>query len=180
MKKRGFIDLSIAAICLAVFVLVYFYMNESTWLLVLSGLGTVVFLYLGIKNYDKPLYYKEPDNVRRTDGAVKELVLLSEENTELAGWDLFGKTALVIGRDVGENHVDINLGDVTYASFIDVEHAVMNYANEKWFIEDLHSRNGIKIKKRGSKSRYKLAPEKPCKLDLGDIIFIAQTKLVVR
>lgn len=178
--KKGLLDFIIASISLAVFVLAFFYMRETIWLLVSSGLVSTLFLVLGILNRNKPLIYKAPDEGRYAEGALRELVLLSEENTEMAGWDLFGRTALVIGRDMGENQVDVNLADVTYASFIDIEHAVMNYAGEQWYIEDLHSENGVKIKKRGSKGRYKLAPEKPCKLDPGDVIFIAQTKLLVR
>ena len=178
--KRGLLDFIIASISLAVFVLTFFYMRETVWLLVLSGLCFLLFLILGILNRNKPLIYKAPDYSRYAQGALKELVLLSEQDTEISGWDLFGRTSLVIGRDIGENKVDVNLAEVTYASFIEIEHAVMNYAGEQWYIEDLHSENGIRVQKQGDSQQYKLAPEKPCKLDPGDVIYIAQTKLLVR
>ena len=56
-------------------------------------------------------------------------------------WDLYGRTAMLIGRDVGENDVDVNLDNTVYAGMIDVEHAVLNYTAGSWYVEDLNSRN---------------------------------------
>ena len=105
-----------------------------------------------------------------------ELVLLSEEGGHIASWNIYGRNGLVIGRDVGENHVTINLENTTYASMIDIEHAVLNYAGNNWYIEDISSKNGVSIQKRDGK-KYKISPGKPCKLELGDIIFIGLTRL---
>ena len=58
---------------------------------------------------------------------ITEIVLLSEEDTELMTWDLYGKAAMVIGRDVKENQVDIDLGKSSYASMVDIEHAKKAY-----------------------------------------------------
>ena len=105
-------------------------------------------------------------------------MLLNEEGTRIASWNLYGKTGLVIGRDVGENHVSVDLNDVTYASMISVEHAVLNYSGDSWYIEDISEKNGVSVEKRDGK-KYKLSYGKPCKLERGDIIFIALTRLQI-
>lgn len=110
--------------------------------------------------------------------ALTELVLLGEDNNRLASWNIYGKNGLVIGRDVGENHVAINLDNSTYASMIEVEHAVLNYSGDNWYIEDISEKNGVSIQKQDGR-KYKLAYGKPCKLEKGDIIYIALSRLQI-
>lgn len=112
------------------------------------------------------------------DTALTEVVLLGEDNGRLASWNIYGKNGLVIGRDVGENHVEINLDNSIYASMIDVEHAVLNYSGDSWYIEDISEKNGVSIQKRDGK-KYRLTYGKPCKLEKGDIIYIALTRLQI-
>ena len=97
----------------------------------------------------------------------------------MKSWELFDQVSLVIGQDVGENQVDVDLKDSVYASMIDVEHAVLNYANGMWYIEDLGSRNGVSVKKAGHNKEFKLGQTQPCKLDPGDIIFIGMARLKI-
>ena len=92
-------------------------------------------------------------------------------------WELYGRTSAIIGKDVGENAVDIDLSKNPYAALIDVEHAVMNYADGSWYIEDLDSRNGISIKKFGQEKIYRLSSLQPCKLDFGDVLIIGVCQL---
>ena len=179
MRQRLF-DWIIALVSLAVCVLALVYWPEQRWLWLLAGGLAVLFFVLGCLDKKRRLVMTSSQVDCGPEDRAKQLVLLNEDDRDLTGWDLFGRTALVIGRDVGENDVDINLADVTYASFIDIEHAVLNYSNGHWYIEDLSSENGVKVQKQGDDRQYKLATEKPCRLDLGDIIYIAQTKLQVR
>jgi len=56
----------------------------------------------------------------------------------------YGRKGVVIDRDIGENQVTVvNLNQITYASMIDVEHAVLNYSGKDWFIEVISERNGV-------------------------------------
>lgn len=110
--------------------------------------------------------------------ALTELVLLGEENDRLASWNIYGKSGLVIGRDVGENNVSVNLENSVYASMIDVEHAVLNYSGGNWYIEDISEKNGVSIQKQDGR-KYKLTYGKPCKLEKGDIICIALARLQI-
>lgn len=112
------------------------------------------------------------------DTAMTEVVLLGEDDSRLASWNIYGKNGIVIGRDVGENNVTINLNNSTYASMIDIEHAVLNYSGDNWYIEDISEKNGVSIQKRDGK-KYKLTYGKPCKLEKGDVIHVALTRLQI-
>lgn len=105
-----------------------------------------------------------------------ELVLLNEEGGRQASWEIYGKNGIVIGRDVGENHVTVNLDHTTYAGMIDIEHAVLNFSGDAWYIEDNSSQNGISIQKSDGR-KYKISSGKPCRLEPGDIIFVGLTRL---
>ena len=112
------------------------------------------------------------------DTALTELALLGEDGTQLAFWNIYGKNGIVIGRDIGENNVTVNLDNSTYASMIDVEHAVLNYSGDCWYIEDISEKNGVSIQKQDGR-KYRLAYGKPCRLEKGDIIYIALTRLQI-
>ena len=105
--------------------------------------------------------------------------MLIDEDQALASWSLYGKTVMVIGRDSGENQVNINLANSTYAGTVDVEHAVLNYSAGSWYVEDLNSKNGVSVQK-GDKRKYKLAPGHPCLLARGDILYIGLVRLMIR
>lgn len=107
-----------------------------------------------------------------------ELILLGEDGTKAAAWNIYGKNGVVIGRDVGENQVTVDLNDTAYASMIDIEHAVLNYSGDCWYIEDVSEKNGISIEKADGR-KYKIAYGKPCRLERGDIIHIALTRLQI-
>lgn len=108
-----------------------------------------------------------------------ELALLNEEGGDLALWDIYGRNGIVIGRDVGENQVTVNLDHTEYASMIDVEHAVLNYTRDAWYVEDVSSKNGVSVQKSDGR-KYKLTYGKPCRLEQGDIIYIGLARLRLR
>lgn len=110
---------------------------------------------------------------------ISKISLVDKNGATISSWELYGKISLIIGKDIGENFVDIDLSQSPYAAMVDVEHAILNYSNGNWYIEDLNSRNGIAIKKVGRKKSYKLSSTEPCKLDFGDIIFIGNCQLLV-
>lgn len=173
----------VTILALLIFTLAWFYLEDETYkngVLAISLLVAVVFFYLTVKREQpKEVLHFSANQVSRSTAKITELVLLSEEDTEVARWDIYGKTGIVIGRDLGENDVDINLNYVADAGLIDVEHAVLNYCLNNWYIEDLGSKNGISILKSEDGRRYKLASDQPCRLEKGDVIYIAFTKLLI-
>jgi len=179
VEIRRLLDWIITCVGLAVCILTAFYWSGQIWLIALSGgIAIVFFMICCIQREEAPETNGHIGAPARA--GVKQIIHLGEDGGELSRWDFFGRTSLVIGRDSGENQVDINLADATYSRFIEVEHAVLNYADGSWYIEDLHSENGIRVQKDGDDHKYKLAPSKPCKIDPGDIIYIAETRLLVR
>lgn len=176
MRKTHSIDLVIVVTAIVFSVLAYFYIEEE------QGRNLYCVSFAGIAVLFSILAWRTrtPKKTTYPRGKVNELVLLSEENTELASWNLYGKISLVIGRDIGENHVDVNLNHVTYASMIDLEHAVLNYSDGNWYIEDIGSKNGLSIQKIQDGRKYRLSANQPCLLDKGDIIYVGLTRLLIR
>lgn len=178
MSLRGY-DCMIACICFAVCVLTAAYWQEQWWMIVVFGMGTILFLLFSYFDRERLLVSFAKDSDEKI-AVINGICLLDEDNGVKENWALFGRTAVVIGRDVGENQVDINLSGVTYDSFIEIEHAVLNYAGDQWYIEDLYSKNGVMVQKVGSDRKYKLATARPCKLDVGDVVYIAKTKMCIQ
>lgn len=108
---------------------------------------------------------------------ITKITLLNSRGMSVSTWELYGRVSAVIGKDVGENHVDIDLSGDPYASMVEVEHAVLNYADGDWYVEDLGSQNGVSIKKASSTKVFKIGSLEPCKLDFGDIIFVGMCQL---
>ncbi|WXR61455.1 FHA domain-containing protein [Peptostreptococcaceae bacterium AGR-M142] len=153
----------------------YVYMNVAITDLKIKY-GIILFILASeifyIRNINKKKYVVEIDDV------IRQISLLNEENQIIKQWDILDETSLVIGRNKGEVEVDINLDECINSSLIDIEHAVLNYANKRWYIEDLYSKNGIRIQKDDD-YLYKISKDKPCILDKEDILHIGNTRLLI-
>ncbi len=176
MGKRIAVDLWIVCICAAMAGIAWIYMDEGReriW--VLAG-GAAIALFFALlafserKAREKRLLQgsmEEQIPLEDMDN-ISELALLSEEDTELMVWDMYGKVSLVIGRDVGENQVDVDLSQSSYPGMVDVEHAVLNFSNGNWYIEDVGSNNGISIHKGQANRLYKISADSPCRVESGE------------
>ena len=184
MKKRV-LDLIIVCFCMAVIGIVLLYPDQVTWrnpILILACILAVLFLLLAVRDKeDRNQYMEQPGyGSPGKDGLITEIVLLNEEDKPLMSWDIYGKTAMVIGRDVKENQVDIDLGQSPYASMVDIEHAVLNYSAGNWYVEDLGSSNGISIKKASDGRVYRLSRDTACRLERGDCLYIGLNHLLLK
>ncbi len=70
----------------------------------------------------------------------------------------------MIGRDEHKENVDINLQNTEYGGMVDRQHAVLNYAAGQWYIEDLGSRNGVRIQDAKDGKLYQVSKEHPCRI----------------
>lgn len=180
MKKK--INFSLAVLFLAVASVLFSspQISHRWWwgafCLVMTGLHVYLGVQKGKTRIQENTYISGKE--KAPFQALTELVLLNEKNEKMTSWNLYGKNGLVIGRDVGENQVDINLEQTTYASMIEVEHAVLNFSGNDWYIEDISSKNGVSIQKTDGK-KYKIAYGKPCRLERGDIIYVTLTRLQI-
>lgn len=110
---------------------------------------------------------------------IESLALLSERGSILREWNLTNKSGIVIGKNSSEASVDIDLSEIPDAPYISKSHAVLNYAFEHWYIEDLDSKNGIYVKKMGKQSKN-IKGSGPVLLDRGDLFYISNTAFVLR
>lgn len=191
MKKIKAIDLIISSTAIAVVCIAFLYIDNlklKMFILVLNFIIAITFLYLAMfKDTEENEYIIKSNKIRTHFNILNSLSrinLLNEQDNIIKSWDLYGKTALIIGKDRKNQYnkvtlVDINLNDCAYATLIDVEHAVLNYSNGCWYIEDLHSKNGVSIQKKMENKKYKLSPVEPYKLEKGDTIYLGLTKLQV-
>lgn len=106
------------------------------------------------------------------------LILLDEQDKPIKSWDIAGRVSLVIGRAGGEDDVDVDLEDCAFGGFIDFQHAALNFHMEQWYAEDLGSQNGVKIWKADDGECYKVMG-RPCRVEAGDILCIANTRLLL-
>ena len=152
----------------------------------LEGFGVIVFLGAAVLFYLEWEPKRETgfvDNLKETEASPMEqkritrVDFLNEEGEVIRTWELYDHVSMLIGRDVGENQVDINLSESPYASMVDIEHAVLNYAYGSWYIEDLGSKNGVVVQKVQDGRKYRLSSERPCKLDKGDVLIIGLCSL---
>ena len=184
MNKKQTIDILIVVMGVAIALISYFYLEGSHhWLFFLLGAGIALLFFIWVLKDRRPKtahYLSLPTVSQPPKAEVTEVVLLNDENQPLATWTLYGKISMVIGRDVGENQVNINLNNSTYASMIEVEHAVLNYSAGCWYVEDLASKNGVMVQKCADGRKYKLAPNQSCKLTAGDILYIGLARLQLR
>lgn len=111
--------------------------------------------------------------------SIQELILLDENEKPIKAWDLSGKVSLLIGRDNPQEPVDIDLEECEYSALIDEQHAVLNYCLDAWYVEDLNSHNGIRVRKVDDGLCYRVMKDRPCRLTAGDLIYIANTKLLI-
>ncbi len=191
MRTIKAIDLIIVLISLSIICIAFLYINNLELKILVILINIVIFIaffYLAIfKDTEENQYIIMKNKIRTNFNILNSLStinLLNEQGNVIKSWDLYGKTSLIIGKDRKNQYndvtlVDINLNDCAYATLIDVEHAVLNYSNGCWYIEDLHSKNGISIKKQMENKKYKLSPEQPYKLEKGDIIYLGLTELEV-
>ena len=175
MNKKGFIDIVICCLAAAIMVLCFTYMEQGElreFYLITCGFLVLLFFIMACKDFSSEKLGK-----KRTGGAIQQLILLDEEDNEITAWHIGGKTSVLIGRDTRQESVDINLQNTEYGGMVDRQHAVLNYAGGQWFVEDLGSRNGIRIEKKEDGKLYQVSGEHLCRVNTGDILYIGNTRL---
>lgn len=191
--KKVMVDLMLACVNFAIVAVTWFYPQEirnTTVILAISFILMLVFLLLAARdrNYQQDCRDAKRQTAASSEGhsqiqvagGITEIILLSEEDTEIMAWDIYNKVSVVIGRDIGENRVDISLSDSPHASMVDVEHAVLNFAGGIWYVSDLESQNGIRVEKSADGQVYRIAPDAPCRIESGDCLYIGLNRLLLR
>ncbi len=179
MNKRQFLyDGMIVILLFLLAVCIYFlyFINKD---IEIRAVGTAVIILLLILWF----YYERRSTQKQNvlyQSNIKKFVLITRDGEKEKEWYCEGVNSFLIGKSTIDYEVDIDLADTYYAEYISPNHAVLNYAEGYWYIEDLNSKNGVGIKKRGEEYALRLKPMTSYKIDEGDMIYISKAKLFVR
>ena len=167
------IVLTIFSISIAAYIL-YFIVYDFQ-IQILGTLGIVlVFSFLLFFEFKRPKSRELPtENISR-------FILLSPDGEKEKEWHSGSSMSFLIGKGTVLNPVDIELGDSQYGDLISNEHAVLNFMDGIWYLEDLGSINGVGIRKKGEEYTLRLKPLTSYKVDEGDTIYISKAKILVR
>lgn len=177
MNKKRVMDIIICCISAAIIILCYTYIeqkNLSYLIYTVCGVIFLLFFVLAVADSERKV---QGGDSRNKNAMIQELALLDEEENEVSVWHIGGKTAVLIGRDAHKENVDINLQNTKYGGMVDCQHAVLNYAGNQWYIEDLNSKNGVQIQCARDRKIYNISQNHLCKINKGDILYIGNTRL---
>ncbi|MFF2484393.1 FHA domain-containing protein [Paenibacillus sp. NPDC058071] len=175
-KSKGIVVIDILIVLTALEALYYvFLINTEKWIMWGAAIAALMTLavWLTVKQ-------RKRNGFKRKKEPIAKLVLLDEEGERMKEWYISGETSLLIGKSSGRSEVDIDLSDAEYASIISPQHAVLNCAKGVWYVEDLDSRNGVGLRKFNRSAVARLDNEQPYRLDAGDLLLIANTRLLVK
>lgn len=162
---------SISLICFTLFTFVenlYIRFGIIAWIVVIS-----------IVSFTLYCLYVDRKNSMIDDTKITKVKLINEENKTIDEWSLVGQVSVVIGKSTKEEQVYIDLEKSIYSPSIENNHAVLNYAEGNWYIEDLSIDNEVMIQKVQDKEKYNIVKGSPCTLTKGDIIYISKVKLLL-
>lgn len=106
-----------------------------------------------------------------------KIVLINEEGHNLLEWRIDDKTSLIIGKSTDKEPVDIDLSGSAVAQMISKQHAVLNYTDNGWYIDDIDSKNGTRVRKISQNAILDVKLVGAVEVSIGDIIYIASTML---
>lgn len=180
MNRKTTLDITIMISCITGIILSYVYLENDVERTISLGILTTLFLVFLILAGADSRKERQPENRGGGRKGISEILLLGEDNNITDTWDIYGRTSIVFGRDEGENQVDVDLKNTDYAGTVDREHAVMNYSNGGWYIEDLDSENGTRIQ-RGSEGRiYRVSSREPCRIEKNDTVYLGLAPIKIR
>ncbi len=174
MNRRFYLNIfGILIILFTVFITLY-YLRDLRSAYIIYTLSGICFVILAIFSYMDYGFVKGEDE----DIDASLLVLLSEEDTVIKSWELMGRNSLIIGKNNDEEDVDIDLSDTLFSGTVSDIHAILNYVDRYWYIEDNQSKNGTHI--RGEDNKLYNIKDGQSKLTKQDYIYIGLNKLQIR
>ncbi|MFM9276562.1 FHA domain-containing protein [Paenibacillus jiagnxiensis] len=149
-----------------------------------SGVAVCALIYLVIAGRGPaPAAWLKIRKRTRSDVKSKEiakLVQLDDDGEPVKEWYIRGETSLLIGKSNARQEAEIDLSDSEYASLISAEHAVLNRVGGDWFVEDIDSTSGTGLRPARKSLVERLQSGELYKLGPGDLLYIANTRLLVK
>ena len=109
-----------------------------------------------------------------------QLENINSDDYDIKVWKIGRATSLLLGKKTPGNKVDIDVGEAIYGNLVSRAHGILNRVNGLWYYEDLGSQNGSGIERIKDKRKVKLKKNTPVKVESGDIIYLATTKLLLK
>lgn len=128
----------------------------------------------------RPMSAEKKERHEQSKVPAKKIVLLNEEGQTLLEWSLQNKTSLIIGKSSEKEPVDIDLSGSAVAQMISKQHAVLNYTDNGWYVDDIDSKNGTRVKKATQNAIMDVKLVGAIEVEVGDIIYIANTLLQIQ
>ena len=179
-KNKLMLSIQLINVLIGILVAISFviiYMNieskeiKITLLSFLVILGVAIFVYFYITMHKKRI--EDAD-------IINTIELVNEDNEIIQKWNIKDKVSFLIGKKNKENDVFIDLSSSIYSPLIENEHAVLNYASGKWYIEDLSVDSRVCIQKKEDGKKYRVVKNTPCTVKNGDILFVSKVKLLLK
>ena len=111
---------------------------------------------------------------------LENIILKNSDDYDIKVWKIGRATSLLLGKKTPRNKVDIDVGEAMYGNLVSRAHGILNRVNGLWYYEDLGSQNGSGIERIKDKRKVKLKKNMPVKVESGDIIYLATTKLLLK
>lgn len=121
---------------------------------------------------------KEIEETERNQ--LENIILKNPDDYDIKIWRIGRATSLLIGKRTPRNRVDIDVSDAVYSNLVSRAHGMLNRVNGIWYYEDLGSQNGSGIEKKSDRRKIRLKKNKPAKVESGDIIYLANTKILLK
>jgi len=163
------LDLGIA-LCTALS-LYFLYSIEELGFLRIVAASVVLTAFAAVMVYEIVCWSRQAKKLRIRVPLISVLTLLGEDDRPIRVWDITGKVGLLIGKSDDEYQVDIDLSGTDHNSFIDPEHAMLNYYESGWWLQDVSSRNGVSVIRKSKE--IVLGHFAPMLLEPGDVICVA-------
>ena len=166
---------------------IFIYIGVTLYLLILERFFEKVEVQEEIKNIknDREREHnvflervKEIEDLEKNQ--IEHIFLKDSEDYDMKIWKVGRATSLLIGKQSPRNRVDIDVSEGIYSNLVSRAHGILNRVNGIWYYEDLGSQNGSGIEKNLDKRKIKLKKNIPVKVESGDIIYLATTKILLK
>ena len=121
---------------------------------------------------------KEIEQVEKNQ--IENIILKNSEDYDIKVWKVGRATSLLIGKRTPRNRVDIDVSEGIYSNLVSRAHGILNKENGVEYYEDLGSQNGSGIEKSSDRRKIKIRKNTPVKVESGDIIYLATSKLLLK
>ena len=166
---------------------IFIYIGVTLYLLIVERFFEKVEVEEEIKNikYEREREYnvflervKEIEDLEKKQ--IEHIFLKDSEDYDMKIWKIGRATSLLIGKQSPRNRVDIDVSEGIYSNLVSRAHGILNRVNGIWYYEDLGSQNGSGIERSLDKRKIKLKKNIPVKVESGDIIYLATTKILLK